>query len=427
MRTFFFLFFATALWGSERSLDVISDLREKVIEQMREGGNSDSSPAKEDYYKALQQLQALQEDENFKRPASRAKEKRIYKWRPEIEKRAGFAGLEFLWWTAQVGALDYIIRGQTPSVTLGGIVNQNQLVGAVGTLKSPSYDWEYGLRASIGYRFPRDFWELEALYTYFHSSSQETLGPPSGFDTLVTDTTTNDNSPSKALAGTFYDAPQTPIVRAKSSIHFNYNVGDLILARRLLKTDSIIMRKFISFTGAWLWQNWRFSCVGGPSNKTPGISGNTTTGKENWKFSGGGLRLGLATDWFLGKGLSIDSKVSMAGYLGHYHHHSETFFGNQDLPTLGFNIAPQYAKNVLYNDTRLAFHTQFALLPAWGMMFKNWGIKMYVGYELNLWLNLHEVYKVAAISPLSIDGRELTINRGLLGLHGLTSGVSVVF
>ena len=347
---------------------------------------------------------------------------KIYKWRPEVEKRAGFSGVEFLWWTVREGALDYIVKGQVSSINLAGTVDGNQSIGAVGDLKSPKYDWEPGLRARVGYRFPRDFWELEALYTYFHSSTSETLGPPTGFDILIPNGA-NPPVPQRALAATFFSVTTTPMNQATASMHFNYNVADLILARRFLETKYIISKQFISFTGAWIWQDWRFAYFGGPSTQTPGEIGSTTNGEENWKFSGGGLRTGVNTDWFLGKGLSIESKGSISGYLGHYHHHSSLFWGNQaEAPS-----APQYGKNVLFNDTRLVFNAQFALLPKWGMMFNSWGFELYAGYELNLWFNLHEVYKTIGASPVSFLGREMALNRGLVGLHGLTAGAKFTF
>ena len=353
----------------------------------------------------------------------------VFQYRPEIKKSGGYAGVEFLWWKVYEGALDYAIKGQ-----VGSNPGSTQAIGAIGKLKSATFSWAPGYRAYLGYRFHPDFWEVEAMYTYYHSSHKNETCHPSccAPDVLVVTPGPITTEPAKATVGTFVQFTDTPVTLATSSISLNYNIGDLLLARRFLTSDAIIMRALLGATGAWIDQRWHYKYLPGDlivNGIDLGV-GSTSKGKENWKFSGGGMRLGLDMDWFAGKGFSILSEGSFALIFGSYTKHSLNTVNNNfpsGFPPPNGAITPQVVNNIRIHDDRFVFHARLAFLPAWGIHFDHWGFLFYAGYEFNFFANLQEVFRPASFSDRSFDGREVDFTYGFLGMQGLTAGLKFDF
>ncbi|MES2345616.1 MAG: Lpg1974 family pore-forming outer membrane protein [Chlamydiota bacterium] len=337
----------------------------------------------------------------------------MFHYLPEIEKQKGYVGVEFLWWKAYEGALDYAIKGQ-----VGG----NQDLGGIGKLKSASFEWAPGYRAYLGYRFPPDFWEVEAIYTYYHNShhnkaSHPKCSPPNNV---------NGVPPEKALVGTFIQYTTTPVDIAKSSITLNYNMGDILLGRRLAVTKALILRGLFGISGVWLDQHWKYTYLPGLQISN-GVSekGSTVKGKENWKFSAGGFRLGLDMNWFIGKGFTLLTDGSLAVFFGPYSNLSFNKTNNHLLAGGGQGL-PQVTTNLKINDHRFSMHTRLAIMPAWGKQFNHFGFLVYAGYELNLFTNLQEVYRSSADTASYVQ-RLTSFTYGLLGMQGLTAGINFDF
>jgi hypothetical protein len=351
----------------------------------------------------------------------------IFRYRPEIKKSGGYLGVEFLWWKVYEGALDYAIKGQ-----IAPNQGSDEIIGPIGKLESASFSWAPGYRTYIGYRFRPDFWELEASYTYYHSSRHNKARHPKCCPPNVTVVDSVATGPEKAVVGTFAQFTDTPMALGKSLISLNYNLGDLLLARRFLTSDAIIMRVLLGGTGAWIDQHWHYKYLPGDFiiDGFDAGSGATVRGKENWKFSGGGVRLGLDMDWFAGKGFSILSEGSFALFFGSYSKLSYNEVNNHFPPGLPPPPEPQFPQvinNLRQHDDRFVFHTRLSFLPAWGMHFNKWGFLLYAGYELNFFANLQEVLRPLSFSDRSFDGRETGFTYGFLGIQGLTAGLKLDF
>ena len=347
----------------------------------------------------------------------------IFRYRPEIKKSAGYSGVEFLWWKAYEGALDYAIQGQE-----GSNPGNSQGIGAVGKLKSASFAWDPGYRLYMGYRFPPDFWEVEAIYTYYHSSHRNKVPYPKCYPPNTVTTGIVTTYPEQATVGTFLQDTDTPTALAKSSISLNYNMGDLLLARRLAITDALLLRAIFGVSGLWLDQHWKYNYLPGSfilNGVNEGL-GSVVVGKENWKFSGGGMRLGIDMDWFAGKGFSILTEGSVALFFGSY---SKLSFSktNNHVAQTQTPLAPQVLGDLKIHDDRFSVHTRLRLMPAWGMRFDRLSFLFYIGYEINLFTNLQEVYRPASTSNRSIDERTTDFTYGLLGMQGLTTGLKFDF
>lgn len=347
----------------------------------------------------------------------------IFQYRKKSGEQAGYAGIEFLWWKAYEGALDYAVKGQK-----GANPGNDQSIGATGSLKSATFAWAPGYRLYLGYRFPPDFWELEACYTYYHSSHDNKTSFPSGYppNTVGPPTT----QPEKATVGTFLQNTAAPVRSAKSSLSLNYNLGDLLLGRRFLATDALLLRLLVGATGAWIDQHFHYKYLPGSfiDSEVNLGQGSTVKGKEDWNFSGGGMRIGLDTDWFIGKGFSLLAEGSLALIFGSYSKISYNKTNNHvptDIPTN--NPFPQVTTDLKMHDYRFVPHIQLKFMPAWGKQFGKFGLLVYAGYELNLFANLQEVYRSLLYSPQSINSRPSTFTYGMLGIQGLTAGLKFDF
>lgn len=176
----------------------------------------------------------------------------------------------------------------------------------------------------------------------------------------------------------------------------------------------MLFRPYIGVTGAWMKEEWRFKYIGT----------SIATNKQKWKFHGGGMRIGFDLDWLIGLGFSLDSKFSIASILGSYHQKSYSYTNNTGPDETGI---PDLVQDARLHDNRIATNLQFFLGPSYNRNFSSCGFKIFLGYELNTWFNLHETIQPVNFSPRSIDNRYTNLKRGVLAFHGLTSGLTLSF
>lgn len=324
---------------------------------------------------------------------------------PSLTNTIGNAGLEFLYWKPIQGSSDWAIQGQTGS-------NQPiQPIGQIGKFERVKFSWAPGYRAFVGVQFAPNYWDLLGEYTYYHSSRKEHLKAPLGDRVL---TLLADQVP-VALVGTYAQLTSSSIANAYMNAHLNYNGANLSLGKTL-QYDAIYLKFFMGLTGGWLKEEWRFKYVGVT----------TDNNKQKWKFSGGGMRIGFNMNWSLGAGFNLEGKFSIAELLGNYQQMSYSVDSNT--AENGFNRGVPYAtQNARYSDNRLVTNLQFFMGPSY-----NWGVswlkgKLYAGYELNSWMNLHETIQAADQPIVSIDGRATLLKRGVLSFHGFTGGAAFYF
>jgi hypothetical protein len=120
-------------------------------------------------------------------------------------------------------------------------------------------------------------------------------------------------------------------------------------------------------------------------------------------------------DWFLGKGgIFFTGLFSAACFAGDYHNVSKQ---TSNFSGAGFN--PQLPlRNAHYKNTRLVPHFQAAAGPSWQMAFETVRTELFLGYELNLWSNLHEVIRTTASFPTG--SKQTSLDLGMLGMQGVT-------
>ncbi len=274
----------------------------------------------------------------------------------EEEKPAFFIKGDFLYWRIEEGELDFVHNDST------GLTSAT---GGLGDLEHATYEWNPGFKAALEYRIKSDMWKFEGHYTFFNPSSTKTILRPAG----------------KTITGTFPQFTVNPMEKATSHISFQGHFFDLLLSRVFTVTPKIHINFFNGLEGCWIKQNWGITYFG----EAPG---NTNTKiKPKWRFKGVGIKSGLLADWLMGKGFNWTMQGAISEIFGNYDNRIKTI---RQYPTTGVNLTLQF---IHYDDFRLVTHFQFLMGPSWEGQYNWGGIRLFIGYELNNWLNIHEILR----------------------------------
>ncbi len=295
-----------------------------------------------------------------------------------VERSQCFVHGEFLYWTVEEPALDYAVKTK-PS--------QAANTFAFGDFQINDFKYRPGFRVAVSYyRCPR-YWEAWAQYTWLHDKGD--------------DSTTAPLNPTRVTATT------PPFASAQSSIDLDYHVGDLYVARVFDPNPHLRLRLYGGATGTYIDQDFK--------NRYTNVQGDFDQVKEQWRFWGAGLRLGLAADWFWGCQFYLTGRTSFATLAGRYENKTFQTTGVQEL-----QIA-----NSKFKDTRLTFNAQFLVGPSWQIPCDCWSFELFAGYEFNIWLNLQK-RMISEFGPPDAT-KEIATSSGLLGLHGLTVRLTLGF
>lgn len=305
-------------------------------------------------------------------------------------------GADLLYWKMDICGMDYVFTNDKP---LAVNPQQEESTSIVGDLKSVDFQWDPGVRLTFGYICPPSCMEIEADYTHYYTTNNETVLRPTGNNPLIT--------------GTLPEFYFGEMASANSKFKFHYHVAKLGIARKFCWSDYFSLKFIAGIQGAWLKEDWRVTYLG--------IDENHTFHKNNWKYGAGGLHLGLKTDWYLGCGF----KAYLNGSCGAlYGSHSTFSFIDPEAFTGG------YFQDFSPEDTRVATAGQIQGGLSWCRQFNCFLLNLFICYELNTWFNVHEQYRVSfggqgSTNPLNEKVRILTTCP--VNLQGLTAGFSLEY
>lgn len=299
--------------------------------------------------------------------------------------------LEFLYWKAMENSLSYVLK-------TNAVPWNNDDTYPIGNYKNADFNIDPGFRIAMSYfRAPR-YWEVWGMYTRLTSRGTAQESPPS--------------NPNEYLDSVWTSYLST-LTQAKTWIHLNYNVADLFVDRYFNPNPHLRLRLIGGITGAWIDQNW--------TTRYYDIANKTTRIRNEWKFGGCGLRIGMYADWFWTSDIYLTLRGTLAALVGPYMNRVFQTTTAQPDPTYNPSLP---IRNVTYRDTRSATHLQLILGPSWQ---KNWDpvrSELFVGYELNGWLNLQEIYHSTGANAAS-GPKEPWITTGVLTLQGLTTRLTL--
>jgi hypothetical protein len=297
---------------------------------------------------------------------------------------------EFLYWKTVENSLIYAQKMNQPN---WGPAND----GAIGTFQTSKFNIEPGFRVSQSFFKASSYWEVWWSYTRLTAHGTNHAEKPSPTDVYLTSA---------------WPAPFTSALsNARSSLGLNYNVADIYFDRYFNPNPHLRLRVLAGITGTWMSQNWTI--------KYFDIDNHTNRLRSTWNFWGCGIRVGTTADWYWTHNIYLTVKGTLAGLMGPYHNRTKL---TTNILQSGYNSTLPII-NTGYRDTRPIGHLQLLIGPSWQKNWTNVRTECFVGYEFNAWENLHEVYHSTIGSDFGY--KETSINNGLIGLHGLTTRLTI--
>lgn len=300
---------------------------------------------------------------------------------------------EFLFWRVQEGCLDYAL---TMKQSAWGPAN----CYANGNFKNATFNGDPGFRIGLSFFRAPKYWEVKGQYTRLTASGENSAGKP--------------DPDQEFLTGTWPQIFSLPMAGAKSYIHLNYNVADLCVDRVFNPNPHLRLRLLGGGIVAWINQNWKVTYHDSSSNQT--------VVNNRWHFIGGGLKTGTIVDWYWGRDVYITADATLGALLGNYKNESKQ--RSSFSPGVGYDTSLPL-RDTHFSDVRPSFTAQFIFGPSYQKSFSNSRMEFFVGYELNAWLNLHEVFRSTSGSESA--AKETWINSSMIALQGLTSRLTIDF
>lgn len=317
-----------------------------------------------------------------------------FRYRPPLNQCGGYLTGEFLYWKTLSTPTYYVVTKQPYNTDFNTFM--------IGDVRSTTFDHDPGFRFSLGYRFAPNHWEVGARYTFLNNKGHDEIHGPIVVEPEI-------------IVATYqmpFVTANSSLAKASADIELIYQTFDLSFIKRFLFSDSLLLNLFAGFSGAWIDQDWTIEYGSGSLFEYV---------ESDWRFFGGGLKMGLNSDWNFCQGWSLFSEISVATLVGSYKNSldiTQFYFTSSTNST-------QVDTSSLLDDTRAAYYFHFLLGPSWGKVYPCWGVKLFVGYELDSWFNLHEI---TATDDQTNAGQRLNLfSQGTLCLQGLTANLTFNF
>ena len=364
---------------------------------------------------------------------------------------------EPLYWKVSQEGLEYAITASYDLV----VDNYNattpfyKLNVSKGKAHAPDFDWNWGFRVGLGYKIPRDGWDLGGKWARYHHSASDRIersGDPNP-----------NNIPSVANAGSgqfispFWVAQlfATPglMNRAKALWNLHLDVGDIALGREFFLSDYLVVKPFIGLRGAWVDQTYRLSFLTYDYPNNPDDIAKEIYVKMKNDMKGIGGRLGLSTKWLLKWGFSVCAEGAFSALYSRvqlsYFLHDRQYvpilspFGNGSVGNF-----PIFNGTAPFDDSygvKNSFHTStyvgdLFLGLCWERSFREdrFCMKVWAGYEQSIYFQqnrfMNHQYDFSLISPFNSaviqggnEGPNYFSDRGNMTVAGGSGGLTFSF
>lgn len=173
-----------------------------------------------------------------------------------------------------------------------------------GKVKNVSYDWDWGVRAGLGYDLPHDGWDLFLNWTWFHTTakSENTLDGTTAAN-LQPWTNSSYSNPSGAYS-----------THASGRALLHWALLDFEFGREFLVSKWMTLRPYIGARGAWIHRNLKNHYSGGiniPGDDIP-LGDNEVWNHLSNRYNAGGLRAGANSAFKLGFGFSFYGDLALS-------------------------------------------------------------------------------------------------------------------
>lgn len=200
--------------------------------------------------------------------------------------------VDVLFWKTSVGGTDFAYTN-----------NEGTSLPVDGEVRYNNFDFDWGFRVGVGYKFDHDHWEGMADYTYFRTneSTRSSGGPSVGI------------IPLRGLASWSQQSDITDTTYAYSSSKVSLDNVDLMLARHYFVSKDLCFKPRFGLKSSWITLEQEVVYEGGQI-PSPSI----LVVEDQNKFWGIGPEAAIDTKWYLCNGFSIFGNASASLLWGYY-------------------------------------------------------------------------------------------------------------
>jgi len=294
--------------------------------------------------------------------------------------------MDILYWKVEEGGLDFICDQAIDIPTNHGLG---------GDLKRAMYDWHPGFRVAAAFGLAYDKWCIEGDYFLFHPTREDSVLRHEG----------------AKMQGTF---PQfvADMYKATSTVDIRFHCANLFLTKEFRPANKISLKFLSGLAAAWIKHNWEVVYFG------DGNDYEKCHIKPKWRFKGAGPAIGANFDWILGYGFNWTGKALIATIYGNYDNKIRSF-------TVTTSKVTQIVESSHLDDFRLATHIQLYLGPSWEKHFSTCNLKLFAGYETNVWFNINQINREEFHSATSENNPQTRHVHAITQLSGLTFYVRI--
>ena len=365
-------------------------------------------------------------------------------------------------WKVSEDGLEYAITGSydivsTTSVVSGATVPVFYRLNLEnGRTRHPQFHWDWGFRVGLEYDMPFDGWGLFSSWTSLDQHAHDTVTRggdpnPGHFSGLLGDPTSGAGDfISPFWAAQLFSSPGLVNV-AKVHWDLQLNLVDLVLGREFFVSRGLALKPFIGMRSGWIHQTYNMSFIAFNFPTDPSaISRQIFIHMKN-NFWGIGVRAGLDTQWFLGKGLSVFGNAAFSFLNGRFHTRYKLVDQKPVITTAAVgavqggsalvDVLPAYDdsfanKNRVHTDVAMA---DLTLGLRWDKTFceGRWCFGIWGGYEQsiffeqNRFMNFQNDFTLVAgrlfAPPQQSSGPNFFTDRGNLVARGFTGGLEFGF
>jgi hypothetical protein len=290
-----------------------------------------------------------------------------------------FLSADYLYWTAIEDNLEYASTGYT---------NNNDISVSSGSSKNPSFGYDSGFKAGLGFNFSHDSWDTLFSYTWFQSNNNKDSVTANYADGL---TPTFDPFITLGVLDFFNSA------NTNWSLHFN-NI-DWELGRNCYISKYLALRPFVGLKGSWQNQALNNTYTGESDSNSF-----TYVNKTKSSYWGVGIRSGLNTSWHLSESWSLFGDLALSALWSSFTNHR-----NDSYDLSGNTLYPVQEKRT-FNSIMPVLELSLGLRKDIWLFQDRLHIGAQAGWEEQIWWDLNSLSLNAGLS-----------RGGNLYLQGLTA------
>lgn len=215
------------------------------------------------------------------------------------------SSFDVFYWHTYVSVTDYV-----SSSNLQGIPPASPRFPLKARDKSLNFDWNWGVGVDLGYFFDHDQWQIYAHYFWFSPTASDSVTRK-----------TNSLIPLKALSTlTTNNNAQTLALCSHAKIHHEFTLHDisLELKKPFFISSMFSLTPFFGLEGIIFDKTQRIRYSGGGPIEQGGLGDGVIKIREHTSFEGLGPRVGLRTDWYMGKHFSFFANGVLSSLYGFY-------------------------------------------------------------------------------------------------------------